>query len=241
MSEKRVEILGMVSEKEGFYLDFIHNPKSGKYFAPQMLDIPFFAGIKKLHSQGLTGKGSTIAIIDTGMMLNHPWIKRSLIQSKDFSGEGIEDKNGHGTMVTLLALLVAPDANIINIKAMDASGNGTEEDLIKGINWAAEQKVDSINISAGIDHKKWGLFDCDGSCPICKAAENACKAGIFISAAAGNEPHKTYCPAKPALVKKDLGIVSTAAFDVDKNEMADYSGIGTVTGPVGTYHFAPVE
>jgi subtilisin family serine protease len=241
MDERTVEILGVEgSPGKGGWLGFLHNPDSGKYFAPEFLDIPFFDVIRKMQSMGMTGKGWTIAILDTGLMLDHPWIKRQLLQSKDFTGEGPEDKNGHGTLMALNALLVAPDANIVNIKVMDAEGRGTEENIVKGIDWAVEQKVDGISISAGVDHSKWLLPDCKGTCKLCKAAENADKAGIIVSAAAGNEPNKTYCPARLGMVKKDNHIISCQAFDLTTGKIASYSGKGNATGPVGMYHFIPV-
>lgn len=240
-NEKRVEILNGTPGKKGIYLSQLYDPDSGKYFAPMLPEHPAFESIKNAHERGLTSAGVNVAIIDTGLMLNHPWIKRSMGDSVDFTGEGMEDLNGHGTMVALIVLMDAPDAKVFNVKVMDSEGRGSEEKLIKGIQWAVKKGVHVINLSVGVYHKKWGLLDCNGDCKICRAAENAAKAGVIVVAAAGNESGKTYCPAKVGIVKKDIGVISVAAYDFETGKMESYSGVGSIAAPVGRYRFVSVE
>src|ERR1035441_5261687 len=134
MSDQRVEILGAEPGKQGSNLAHLHDPKTGQYFT---LGFPgserYFDGVKKVHDQGFTGKGGKCAILDTGMMLDHPLIKRNLAESVDLTGEGPDDLNGHGTIVTLLALLTAPDSTLLNIKVAGSDGFGDEENLIRGM------------------------------------------------------------------------------------------------------------
>ena len=241
MDEKRVEILNEIYDKKGTYLDQLYDPIADKYFAPVLPSSLSFEGVRKMHKEGYSGSDVRVAIIDTGLMLNHPWIKRSLEESVDFTGEGSEDLNGHGTMVTLLMLLTAPSSRLLNVKTMDAKGRGTEEDLIKGIQWSVKKGVKLINLSGGVYHKKWGLLECRGNCKICQAAESAAKSGVIVVAAAGNEPGKTYCPAKLGIINKDSGVISVAAYDFETGKKSSYSGVGNVSGPVGRYRFVPVE
>lgn len=236
VDEKRVQILCGTPGKKGAYLNQVYDPDSGKYLAPvlpgkALHQDPFFEGIRKLHENGLTGAGAKVAIIDTGMALNHPWIKRSIKDSVDFTGEGVEDQNGHGTMVTLLLLMTAPDAGLFNVKVMDSEGLGSEENLIEGIKWSAGKGANVINLSVGVYRE-----ECKGDCKICRAAKDAAKAGALVVAAAGNEPGKTCCPAKA-----DSGVRSVGAYNFDNKEMAPYSGIGKTVAPAGKYHFVPVK
>lgn len=241
MNEKRVEILGGIPGKKGAYLNWLHDPTTGKYFAPTLPEHPSFEGVRKMHESGHTGSGVKVAVIDTGLMLDHPWIKRSIENSKDFTGEGIEDLNGHGTMVALILLATSPDASLFNVKVMDSEGRGSEENLIKGIQWAVKEGAKIINLSGGVYWKKWGIWDCKGDCKICRAAEDAAKAGVLVVAAAGNEPGKTYCPAKVGLLKKDVGVMGVAAYDFETGIIAPYSGVGNIAAPVGGYRLVPVE
>jgi len=241
MDEKIVEILNGIPGKKGAYLNQVYDPKIHKYFVPIFPDDPFFENIRKIHRNGYNGSNIKVAVVDTGLMLDHPWINRSIEKSIDFTGEGVEDLNGHGTMVALILLATAPGVKIFNVKVMDSEGRGTEKDLIKGIEWAVQEGAQIINLSVGVYRKKWGIWDCKGDCKICRVAEKAARSGVLVVAAAGNEPGKTYCPAKVGIIKRDIGVISVAAYDFENKMIAPYSGVGNITAPVGKYSLVPVE
>jgi subtilisin family serine protease len=230
MSEQTVEIFGAEPGKKGALLNRFHDPKTGQYFALSYpKGDPFFAGVAKVHAMGFTGKGTTCAMLDTGMMLQHPMIKRNLQESIDLTGEGAEDLNGHGTSTTMKLLLTAPDTTLVNIKVVGADGRGEEKNLVRGIEVAVEKGVTAINMSLGVYHKKWGIWDCNGDCPVCLAAKKAAIAGVMITAAAGNEPGKTSCPAKLGMTTDY--VISVAAFDFEKRIVPAYSGRGNLVAP----------
>jgi len=54
------------------------------------------------HAVGFNGYGQTIAVIDTGYDTLNPYLAGATIVDKclDLTGEGIEDRNGHGTLVS---------------------------------------------------------------------------------------------------------------------------------------------
>jgi subtilisin family serine protease len=54
-------------------------------------------GATKVWELGITGKGVDVAVIDTGINDEHP----ALVVTKeiDYTGEGTDDLNGHGTHV----------------------------------------------------------------------------------------------------------------------------------------------
>lgn len=243
---KTVKILSGTSGKKGAYLDIIYQPDTGTYFAPIGLE----GDSRTTYETEHTDMPIKVAIIDTGFMLNHPLIKRNLEESVDFTGEGPEDLNGHGTIGALILLLNYPAARLFNVKVMDAMGRGNKENLIKGIEWSVKKATMGkgplvepfiINLSVGVYHKKWGLWECQGNCELCRAALRATLANVGVTAAAGNEPGKTYCPAKVGVVKKLSGVLSVGAYDLDRQAIAPSSGIGKVYSPVGTYLFRSVE
>ena len=78
-----------------------------------------------------------------------------------------------------------PNANIVNLRVLDANGNGQESDVIAAIDEAIALKdkynIRVINLSLG--HPVYESFKLD---PLCQAVEAAWKAGITVVVAAGN-------------------------------------------------------
>ena len=113
----------------------------------------------------------------------------------DDHGTGV-DKNGHGTHVAgIIAAAgrnpqdrtsgVAPGANIISLKVLDAKGQGVVGDVIEAIDYAITNKarynIRVINLSLGGPVTQGWRDD-----PLCQAVERAYHAGITVVAAAGN-------------------------------------------------------
>jgi subtilisin family serine protease len=173
------------------------------------------------HNLGYTGSGVTVAVLDTGIDTDHPDLSDNLIREECFlssggcpitggtraSGPGsAEDGDGHGTHVSGIITSsnitykgVAPDADIVAIKVLDATGSGWVSDDIAAIDWVTSNRdtygIKIINMSFG-----GGAFPgtCDSSCTAeADAAEAAKKAGIILFAASGNEAYNSQmcCPA----------------------------------------------
>src|SRR5690606_32021335 len=95
-----------------------------------------------------TGKGVRIAILDTGLDLNHPDFKGRSITAKSFiRGEATQDANGHGTHCAGIAAGprdpegvgrygVAGDAELFIGKVLSDSGGGADGNVLEGIDWA---------------------------------------------------------------------------------------------------------
>lgn len=111
----------------------------------------------------ISGKNVKIAVIDSGVDLDHNDIAYSIKKTIKVSqlDESSVGDNSHGTGVTAVIcgrcknesgiLGVAPDSKIISIDVTDAADNTVEEEnLIEGIALAVDEKVDIINISMGI-------------------------------------------------------------------------------------------
>ena len=134
---------------------------------------------------GYTGKGVKIAVIDSGINSKHPDLNvvggASMIDNSAFI-----DENGHGTHVAgVIAALnnsigvvgAAPDAEIYSVKVLSSNGAGTLEDVLDGIQWAIDHKMDIINLSLTTDSDKPELH------AMLKKANDL---GIIVVAAAGN-------------------------------------------------------
>jgi len=187
--EKKHKTVRAFAETPSRFLDMIYDAKTKRYFAPSSA---YLNEIKKsMKKYALTGKGDTAAILDTGMLTHHPFIHKRIVASVDFTSEGPEDQNGHGTIVTLLFLSIAPGASILNVKVLDRDKEGLEEDLIKGLRWAQENGATSINLSLGIEREE----GCGGTCDVCREATRIVKSGVIITAAKGNTPGLISCPA----------------------------------------------
>lgn len=219
-----------------------HDAQKG-YFVPQLpigsktwTDL-----IHDLRSRGFAGSDQIIAILDTGFLPEHPLISKSLVQNPppfDFTGEGIADLTGHGTLVSLLVLAVAPEARLMHIKIVAKDGSffqteAAESSMIaKAIRRAAQNGATLINISAGVEREgeesrrllDSGVGPCN--CEICVAAEKTAQEfGVTILAAAGNNPRPSarYCPASAAEVLPVIGLVNDEPIALPS--LTYYSGV----------------
>ena len=139
-----------------------------------------------------TGKGTTVAVIDTGVSRVPDLKATQFVEGYDFisdrGGTSIPDDNGHGTHVagTIAQSThngfgvagVAFDAAILPLKVLGASGGGTVADIADAIRFAADNGADVINMSLGGAGDSHVLRD---------ATEYAHHKGVVVIAAAGNE------------------------------------------------------
>jgi len=139
------------------------------------------------------GKGITVAILDTGCDSSHPDLREQIIGGRNFTDDDKShpdiylDYNGHGTHVagTIAAqqndngvVGVAPEASLLIVKVLNRKGSGQYDWIIKGINYAIEQKADIISMSLGGPNDLPELHEA-----IKKAVTN----NILVVCAAGNE------------------------------------------------------
>jgi subtilisin family serine protease len=108
-----------------------------------------------------TGKGVTVAVLDTGIDAGHAAFSGMKIEQKDFTGEGDGDKHGHGTHcagtifgkpVDGLRIGLAPgiDRALIG-KVLKADGSGSTEAIVRAMEWALDLGANVISVSLGID------------------------------------------------------------------------------------------
>jgi subtilisin family serine protease len=107
------------------------------------------------------GAGVKVAVLDTGVDLDHPDLAANLLPGRNFVDPKKDpwDDNHHGTHVAgIIAAAnndigmvgVAPEAKIIPVKVLNGSGNGSLVDVAKGIRWAVDEGgADLICMSLG--------------------------------------------------------------------------------------------
>ena len=141
--------------------------------------------------KSITGKGVTIALIDTGADPNHVALAGKIVAFKDFvNNQSIAyDDNGHGThCASLIAgsegIGVAPGAELLVVKVMDRDGACYLSDALKALDWCLENKdrygIKVISFSVG------GESPSDGSSLLDEACNNMVDKGIVMCVAAGN-------------------------------------------------------
>ncbi|ARU62805.1 hypothetical protein CBW65_18875 [Tumebacillus avium] len=135
------------------------------------------------------GSGVTIAIIDTGVDIQHPDLSSKIVAGYDFVNDdtNADDDQGHGTHVAGIAAAsfnnglqgagVAPGARIMPVKVLNAAGSGYTSDIIDGLYFAADNGAKVINFSLG-----GGAY----SSTFQTAVNYAWSKGSVVVAAAGN-------------------------------------------------------
>jgi len=165
-----------------------------------------------------------IAVVDTGVDLEHPDIKNKIHSSGyDFVNDDSDatDDFAHGTHVAGIAAAethnsegiagVAWNCKILPVKVMDDLGEGTYGDMIEGIIWAADNGADVINLSLGGDLPSQSLE---------AALKYAYDKDIVIVASTGNDGGAVLYPA--AYDDYCLAVAAT-----DYNDLrADWSNFG---------------
>ena len=166
-------------------------------------------GAEIARTYGYDGTGIGIAVIDSGVYAieldyTAKTVGYRVVYSESFvpNQAGTNDVYGHGTHVTGIVAGngklsscsgctqtfrgVATNANIINLRALDNLGAGTDSAVIAAIQRAIALKstynIRVMNLSLGRPVASSYLND-----PLCQAVEAAWKAGIVVVVAAGNE------------------------------------------------------
>ncbi|WP_256252839.1 S8 family serine peptidase [Paenibacillus sp. UNC496MF] len=167
----------------------------------------------KVHDQ----TDLTIALIDTGVDLNHPDLKNNLVPGTNLvsPGKPPEDDNGHGTAV---AGVIAGEGNnkagitgilwharIMPVKALDADGYGDEERLGEAITYAVDHGARILVLSVGLYRYSPYLKD------VTAYAESK---GALLVAASGNDGGTLEAKAKvkyPAAYPTVLAVAGATA------------------------------
>lgn len=191
----------------------------------------------------LDGRGVTVAVLDTGIRETHVSLADKIVHSTNLSSsESATDIWGHGTGVAYCIAGedqensksgVAPGISIMNIKVLDDIGEGTEENVIDGIEYVCGLVLDAIdeelhftdpmypniiNLSLGSED------DGDPDNPLRVAAREAKNTyGLEIIAAAGNTGPSITTITNPAC---DAEVIAVGAITYEGYELWENSSRG---------------
>ncbi|MGI8315984.1 S8 family peptidase [Halobacillus mangrovi] len=198
---------------------------SGYQYGPQNTDTEAAWNVTRGSSS------QEIAVIDSGVDYNHPDLNGKTIKGYDFVDNDYDpmDLNNHGTHVAGTAAAetnnargvagMAPNTKILAVRALDANGSGSLNDIADAIRYSADAGAEVINLSLGCN--------CDTQ-TLENAVNYAWSKGSVIIAAAGNDGvSTTFEPASYA------NVIAVGAVD-QYNRKASFSNYGTwvdVTAP----------
>ena len=175
----------------------------------------------KAWELGITGKDIDVAVLDTGIF-KHSAL--SIAKEIDFTGEGVSDLHGHGTHVAGIIASrdavykgVANESNLFNVKVLNKYGSGYSSDIIKGLEWSADNGAEIVSLSLGAR-----ITPCDGSDAMSQAVDNIVSKGVVVIVAAGNSGPDAGTITSPGCSKDALTV---GAVD-DNNNIATFSSRG---------------
>ena len=213
----RLSLDGLIQKTDEFT---VKSSKADQAKATSALGLPY----------QLTGKGVSVAVIDSGVAHVADLGGKTSIPLLSLGGDRVavsvdmtqsapqgkgpkggpkaaaqDDPCGHGTHVAgIIAgngskssdpnayrhfLGIAPQASIVSVRVLDASGQTDVGTVIAGITWVINHKNDDPNnvirvINLSLGHPVGESYTTD---PLCQAVEAAYQAGIVVVCAAGND------------------------------------------------------
>uniref|UniRef100_UPI00258BC231 S8 family serine peptidase n=1 Tax=uncultured Deinococcus sp. TaxID=158789 RepID=UPI00258BC231 len=221
---------------------------AGGHYNPIPQNNALWQQIKLEQAQQLAthlGEGVTVAVIDSGIDLQHPAFQGALSNAStwhDFYAgddvpqeEGVagEGAYGHGTNVAGIILQIAPKAKIMPLRVLGADGSGDVASVAQAIRWAVEKGAKVINLSLG---------STENSPAVQIAIDWATAQDVLVVTSAGNEnkDHITYPAANATQGIAAPNLLSVGSVDPQdlKSSFSNYSAALEIVGP-GEHVYAP--
>jgi len=148
---------------------------------------------------------STVAVLDHRQPAK---VSQSTVAVLDQSSVAVLDSSqyaafGHGTMVSGIVHLVAPQAKIMPLKSFQADGTGYNSDILNAIYYAVNHGAKVINMSFNYSSSSQELAN---------AVNYANSMGVVCVAAAGNSGQQA--TVYPAALKNVIDVASTGNSDI---------------------------
>lgn len=210
-------------EQEQYVGALIETPTNDVRFAEQWA-LPVMGVYDAWRSLPANPTPVTVAVIDSGVCLSHPDLQGRIGTGYDFvqDDNNPQDDFGHGCGVAGVIAAninngigiagVAPNAQIMPIRVLDAQGLGNHSDVAAGIIYAADNGARIINLS---------LAGPNTTSALNSAIDYAISRGVIVIAAAGNsgQPTLGYPAAYPPVIA--VGSIDTTL------ERSSFSNYGT--------------
>ena len=170
-----------------------------------------------------SGKGVSVAVIDSGIDGEHPDLVGKLMASVEARKDNMRiafdpsesgDSAGHGTACAGIISKIAPEVEFYSIKVLGPGGLGDGQAFLAGLEWAIKQRYRVINLSLGTTKPQFFA-------PLHDLLDRAYQAGCIVVAAANNLPQ----PSFPS-------VFSSSLISVIKSEEKDPLNFGFRFGEV---------
>lgn len=161
------------------------------------------------------GEGITVAVLDSGVVADHPAVKGRVTTGPDYRKDGMgpesPDWGDHGTAMASVVLKVAPKAKILSVRVVSDldEGEGDSDEVMhassvaQGIDYAVDHGADVISLSLGTGSV--GEFKDED---MMTAIGYAVSHGVPLLASAGNAGDELNEPSSPA---GNAGVIAVAA------------------------------
>jgi subtilisin family serine protease len=183
------------------------------------------------------GNNVVVAVVDTGVDLNHPDLKANLVNGYNAEEPGTPPQDGHyhGTHVAgIIAAVqnngegitgIAPQAKIMPVRTIS---NGGVAEVVDGITWAADNGAKVINLSLGWDYPNASVEE-----TIQRAVKYALDKNVVICAALSNSssfnPRST--PDNLAGKAGFEGVIGVGNVDLNDRRQGAYGNWKSVSSP----------
>jgi len=193
-------------------------------------------GIQRIYADQVwevtTGSKVRVAILDTGIDLDHPDLWRNIKGGINTikPRKSADDDNGHGTHLagTVAAIDndfgvigVGPEVYLYAVKVLDNKGEGWLSDIIDALDWCIDNKIQVINMSFGSLEGNQSFHD---------AIKKVHQAGITMVASAGNNGEGSGLIEYPAFYPETIA-VSAVDEDDDFASISSYGPQIDLTAP----------
>jgi hypothetical protein len=140
----------------------------------------------RVHNRGVNGEGAVVAVLDTGVVADHPDVAGTVIDEECFcfdrccpgntrtaSGPGSAlTRANHGMHVTGIVLSagnvapvgVAPGASLVAVRVLDDDTRGRTSDWIAALDWILVERPDVRVVNMSLGTLRLFAGGCDGSC-----------------------------------------------------------------------------
>ena len=214
-------------------------------YSPNMLSSAPFIGANTAWDAGYTGKGVTVAVIDTGADYTHPDLAAAFGEYKGWDfvdndndpqetpiGDPRGEETTHGTHVSGTVAAngyikgVAPEATLLAYRVLGPGGSGSTENVVAGIEKAVQDGADVMNLSLGnsLNNPDWATSI---------ALDWAMAEGVVAVTSNGNSGPNNWTVGSPGTSRSAISVGATQLpYNVYHVETTTTSGVGYDTDKV---------
>lgn len=143
--------------------------------------------IREMTRPQLYGEGFNVAVVGTGIRDTHEQVEGRVVYKKNYTADPHADAFDHETGVAAIVVAMVPLCNILDMKVLDRTGQGTDEQVILAIDDLISMKEAESEYAPDVINLSLGAVDTgDPNDPLRAICREAIEHGIFVFASAGN-------------------------------------------------------